>query len=133
MKTLKQLRLETGRKQEDVAEEAGIAREYLSRLENGKVRLSRDLAEVFAGIYKVSAAELMGFKVSEESRQLREDKEFLWGRYQEREAEHARELQEKQREIESLKELVKELRHRCEHDERVVMKLLEEKTGMRDS
>ena len=101
MNILKDLRAQTGRKQADVASEAGISREYLSALENGRQRLVRDLAEKLAAIYGVSPADLMGYRLSEDTRILKDERDIYRSRLEAREREFARILQEKQAEIDA--------------------------------
>ena len=111
MSILKDLRARTGRKQADVAAEAGISREHLSALENGRQRLVPDKAEKLAAIYGVSPADLMGYHLPDTARILKDERESFRSRIERMEADHAREIQAKQAEIERLTADVAQLRH----------------------
>lgn len=102
MATLKEMREQTGRTQADVASEADISREYLSSLENG-LRPSRKLAERLAAIYGQPVAEVLGYYSEEGARELQEGSGPGYGTLARLREEHARELQARDREIDSLR------------------------------
>ena len=126
MSMLKDLRALSGRKQADVAAEAGISREYLSALENGRQRLVRDLAEKLAAIYGVSPADLMGYHLPDASRALKDEMDTYRSRYEAREKEHAGELQAKQAEIDKLTAEVARLRHDLKFTQDVCRRLMKQ-------
>ena len=126
MNTLKDLRIRTGRKQADVAAEAGISREYLSALENGRHRLVRDLAEKLGAIYGVSPADLMGYHLPDDSRALKEEMNAYRSRLEAREREHASELQAKQAEIDRLTAEVARLHHDLDFTQDVCRRLMKQ-------
>ena len=111
METLKQMREQTGRTQTDVAAQAGISREYLSSLETGRRPLSRNVAKRLAEIYGREVWEVLGIDASAETRALREEHKAVWGKLERLKEEHARELQAKQQEIDSLRAQLEEARH----------------------
>ena len=133
MNILKDLRAQTGRKQADVASEAGISREYLSALENGRQRLVRDLAEKLAAIYGVSPADLMGYRLSEDTRILKDERDIYRSRLEAREREFARILQEKQAEIERLNALVAQLRHDLDFTQSVCRQMMKQNNPQGDT
>lgn len=110
MSKLQELRRESGRLQADIAEEAGISREYLSSLENGRNGLTRELAEKLARIYGVSPVEVLEYALPESDRRLKDDWEAARSRIERLKQDHARELQSKQLEIDSLKALLEQSR-----------------------
>lgn len=126
MKTLKELRAETGRKQGDVAEQAGICREYLSRVENGKKPLSQKLAVRLGEIYHESPMYLMGFEDAAKDKELQEKWETRWGEMEKREAELLQEIQTLRQENEALKKENAELRHDRDYLESLFNKLVQQ-------
>ena len=126
MNTLKKLRIQSGRKQTDVAEEAGISREHLSALENGRHRLAPEWAEKLAAIYGVSPADLMGYHMPEDARSMKEEMDSARARFEAREREYARELQAKQAEIDRLSEEVARLQHDLKFTQDVCRRLMKQ-------
>ncbi len=126
MNTLKKLRIQSGRKQTDVAEEAGISREHLSALENGRHRLAPERAEKLAAIYGVSPADLMGYHMPEDARSMKEEMDSARARFEAREREYARELQAKQAEIDRLSEEVARLQHDLKFTQDVCRRLMKQ-------
>ena len=126
MNTLKTLRIQSGRKQTDVAEEAGISREHLSALENGRHRLVPNRAERLAAIYGVSPADLMGYHMPEDARSMKEEMDSARARFEAREMEYARELQTKQAEIDRISEEVARLQHDLKFTQDVCRRLMKQ-------
>ena len=126
MNTLKTLRIQSGRKQTDVAEEAGISREHLSALENGRHRLVPNRAERLAAIYGVSPADLMGYHMPEDARSMKEEMDSARARFEAREMEYARELQTKQAEIDRISEEVARLQHDLKFTQDVCSRLMKQ-------
>ncbi len=124
MVNLQELRDQTGRLQQDVAEELGISREYLSKLENKKRKLTREMAEKMAALYQVSPAEILGYQMEDSSRELRDERDSFRDRLSRVRKEHARELQVKQNEIDALNKQVDQLRHDLEYMQSVCKMLL---------
>ena len=124
MNSLKELREQSGRKQVDVATEAGITREYLSILENGRGRPSPKLAERLAAIYGVPPWTVMGYAVPEESGSLQDERKQIWGRLEQSNEEHAREMQAKQREVDLLQARIERLQHDLDHSQAMLEMLM---------
>ena len=108
---LKDLRKMSGRKQADVAAEAGISREYLSALENGRQKLGRSLAEKFAAIYGVSPADLMGYWIPDPDRSLRDERDSYKRQIERLKQDYAQQLQNKQLRIEALEQQLEQALH----------------------
>jgi transcriptional regulator with XRE-family HTH domain len=58
-RNLKARRLERGLSQEELAQEAGLDRSYVSLLENERYSVSLDTLEKLAGVLKVEPVELL--------------------------------------------------------------------------
>ena len=126
MNSLKELREQSGRKQADVADEAGISREYLSILENGKARPSPKLAESLGGIYGVSPLVILGYPVSEADRTLRDERDLIWHRFERSKEEHARELQTLQARLSTLESENETLRKQLDFTQSVCKLLMKQ-------
>ena len=133
MNILKDLRARTGRKQADVAAAAGISREYLSALENGRYRLVRDLAEKLAAIYGVSPADLMGYQLPDAARQLKDERDAYLKRIDQMKADHAREIQARQAEIDRLNAQVAQLRHDIEFFQSMCSQMIKQNNPLEDT
>ena len=58
---LKQMRINTGKSQVDLAEESGIDASHLSRIERGKARPGPKLAAKLAGLLNVTTEQFWGY------------------------------------------------------------------------
>jgi transcriptional regulator with XRE-family HTH domain len=61
-KRIKQLRLDRGLSQEQLADECGFHRTYIGMIERGERNLSLTNIAVFAKFFKLSISELLDFK-----------------------------------------------------------------------
>ena len=61
------LRTLSRRRQQDVADDAGVSRPYLNRVVNGHVNPSIDVASALAGAVGVSLAVMMSTEINEKS------------------------------------------------------------------
>ena len=108
-------------------DEAGVAR--LQAILEG----NRDLAEKLAAIYGVSPADLMGYRLSEDTRILKDERDIYRSRLEAREREFARILQEKQAEIERLNALVAQLRHDLDFTQSVCRQMMKQNNPQEDT
>ena len=109
MSTLKDLRLDTGKTQEEIAEQTGYSREYINALENGRRTMSRGAAETLAPVYGTTAGELMGYVNAENRAILKEERDVHKAEMDELIRIHAEEIHAKQKEIDLLQAQVEQL------------------------
>ncbi len=133
MSSLKELREQSGRKQLDVAAEAGISREYLSILENDRARPSSKLAERLASIYGVSPLVILGYPVAEADRTLRDERDLIWHRFERSNEEHAREIQAIQARLEAVESENETLRRQLDFSQSVCKMLMKQINSREES
>ena len=124
MTTLQILRKQKGWLQVRVASEADISREYLSALENGRQKLTRQMAEKLADIYGVSPMELLGYQMPETLRSLKDERDSVLTEVDRLRKEHAQQIQTLQAENDALKDQIKSLRHELDFAQSVCKMLM---------
>ena len=129
MNKLKELRNQSERRQADIAEEAGLSREYLSALENGRKKLSIPAARSLAKVYGTSPWILLDLGIEEQDTILREEHESLVAEIEDLQKKHANEIFLKQKEIDSLTEQVAQLKHSLEFAE-TMCKMLQKQINL---
>lgn len=108
MSLLKEFRKKAGKRQADAAEEAGLTREYLSALENGKRKLSLSAARALARVYGTTTLALLGIDKDSETPIAQEHHDTSETEIDELKRRFANDIFLKQKEIDSLKQRLKQ-------------------------
>ncbi len=132
MNNLKDLRKMSGKKQEDVAAEVGISREYLSALENGRQKLGRPLAERLAAFYGVSPVNLLGYWMPDVAGALKEEKDRSQARIDRLQEEFQREREILLAKIDSLQSRLDQALHSQEFAESMCETLKKQINSLQD-